>query len=129
MNKLQYLIQFLIFIGTLVVFDSSILYFFFKNEQELFHFENYKVITLFTSLSFIVCATSYYFYKKNFDIVGYVFLFLTMVKMISLLFISKTLLTSNTILDFEKYHFFVLFFLFLLVETYLTILLLNKKQK
>ena len=129
MNKLQYLIQFLIFIGTLVVFDSSILYFFFKNEQELFHFENYKVITLFTSLSFIVCATSYYFYKKNFDIVGYVFLFLTMVKMISLLFISKTLLSSNTILDFEKYHFFVLFFLFLMVETYLTILLLNKKQK
>jgi hypothetical protein len=129
MNKLQYLIQFLIFIGTLVVFDSSILYFFFKNEQELFHFENYKIITLFTSLSFIVCATSYYFYKKNFDIVGYVFLFLTMVKMISLLFISKTLLSSNTILDFEKYHFFVLFFLFLMVETYLTILLLNKKQK
>jgi hypothetical protein len=129
MNKLQYLIQFLIFIGTLVVLDSSILYFFFKNEQELFHFENYKIITLFTSLSFIVCATSYYFYKKNFDIVGYVFLFLTMVKMKSLLFISKTLLSSNTILDFEKYHFFVLFFLFLMVETYLTILLLNKKQK
>jgi hypothetical protein len=129
MNRLQYLIQFLIFIGTLVVLDSFILHFFFKKEQELFYLDNYKIVTLFTSLSFIVCATSYYFYKKNFDIVGYVFLVTTMIKMVSLFFITKTLLTSKIILDFEKKHFFVLFFLFLMVETYLTISLLNKKQK
>ena len=129
MNRLQYLIQFILLIGVLIILGTSILFFFFKKEQELFHLDNFKIVTIFTSLSFIVCAISYYFYKKNFDIVGYFFLVTTMIKMVSLFFIAKTLLTSNTILDFEKNHFFVLFFLFLMVETYLTISLLNKKQK
>lgn len=67
--------------------------------------------------------------KINLDYVGYSFLILTFIKMIVAYFIIRPVLVStgkSYIID--KANFFILFIYFLLIETLLTIRILNNKQ-
>ena len=64
---------------------------------------------------------------KNKDVVGMTFLFVTSVKVVALVIIAKSfqILENNPI---EKWYFFILFMLFLSLETLLTALRLNKTK-
>lgn len=66
--------------------------------------------------------------KKNFDNVGMTFLVITSVKMAISYFIVRPILNSPIENTIEKVNFFVIFILFLIIETLITIRLLNKKQ-
>ena len=122
-----FIIKLFLLIGFIVLLDLLVLNFCFEKEQYKFHLNINFVLYVFTLSTIIVCCISYYFYHKNFDIIGYVFLGITFTKMFILLFVGKPLMQQNNIIDLEKIHFMFLFFIFLLLETYMTIDLLNIK--
>lgn len=67
--------------------------------------------------------------KKNFQIVGMVFLFGTFTQMLlGYLILQPILKSSSEISGVEKVSFFITFILFLLFETLLTVRLLNEKR-
>jgi hypothetical protein len=67
--------------------------------------------------------------EKNIDNVGYTFLALTCFKMLlSYVILAPILNASKPNAAFEKINFFVVFALFLAIETVATIRLLNKNQ-
>jgi hypothetical protein len=67
--------------------------------------------------------------EKNLDIVGYVFLILTSVQMGTSFFFGRPIIKNQSpqILT-EKWIFFSLFIVFLVLETLYTVWLLNKKD-
>lgn len=68
--------------------------------------------------------------KKNIDNVGFTFLFLTVAKLGIAFFFMQPILKSKEIHQpTEKINFFVIFILFLAIETFIAIRILNNKQK
>lgn len=66
---------------------------------------------------------------KNIDNVGYTFLLLTSIKMgISYAFLKPVLNSGMPHIAIEKINFFIVFALFLAIETVVTIRILNNKQ-
>jgi hypothetical protein len=67
--------------------------------------------------------------SKSIDYVGYTFLLLTSVKMVvSYVFLLPVLQATNANGTSEKINFFMVFALFLAIETTVTIRILNNKQ-
>ena len=67
--------------------------------------------------------------EKDAEQVGYAFLFLTCLKMgLSYLILSPILHSGNLNVRIEKMNFFIIFALFLAIETIVTIRILNNKQ-
>lgn len=67
--------------------------------------------------------------KKNFEIVGMVFLFGTFTQMLLGYLILRPILENKSEeVIIEKINFFIIFILFLLFETLLTVRLLNEKR-
>jgi hypothetical protein len=67
--------------------------------------------------------------EKNLDNVGYAFMLLTCIKMAVSYFILKPILQNmNQSQQSEKINFFIIFMLFLAIETIIAIRLLNNKQ-
>ena len=82
---------------------------------------------------FLICSISIIFLliqvkAKNIDNVGYTFLLVTCVKMgISYAFMSSILDATQQNITIEKNNFFIVFALFLAIETIVTIRILNNK--
>ena len=84
---------------------------------------------LFGILSVGVVLTVFQVRKRNFDSVGMSFLIATSVKMmICSLFLRPILKSISATAAIEKTNFFVMFIVFLAIETGVTILILNEKQ-
>ncbi|WP_051200357.1 hypothetical protein [Flavobacterium subsaxonicum] len=66
--------------------------------------------------------------EKNEGQVGYAFLLLTSVKMAASYFLAKPIIAKSIEFPTEKYNFFAVFVLFLAIEAYFTVRLLNNKQ-
>ena len=67
--------------------------------------------------------------SKNIDNVGYTFLLVTFIKMgISYAILLPILHSGNSNVAIEKINFFIIFMLFLTIETTITVRLLNNKQ-
>ena len=67
--------------------------------------------------------------SRNFDLVGMSFLIVTSVKMMTcFLFVRPILKSISVTASIEKTNFFVMFIVFLAIETTVTILILNEKQ-
>lgn len=67
--------------------------------------------------------------KKNIDHVGFAFLFLTVTKMGIAFFFMQSILKVKAIHQpTEKMNFFVIFILFLAIETVIAVRILNNKQ-
>jgi len=83
---------------------------------------------------FFVCSTVIIFIlikvkEKNIDNVGYTFLLVTCIKMaISYAVLYPILHSGNPNVQVEKINFFIIFALFLTIETIITIRFLNNKQ-
>lgn len=67
--------------------------------------------------------------SQNIDNVGYTFLLVTFIKMgISYAVLSPIIHSGNSNIGIEKINFFIIFALFLAIETIVTIRILNNKQ-
>lgn len=67
--------------------------------------------------------------SRNFDLLGMSFLIVTTLKMLICFLLARPILKSTTIsASIEKTNFFVMFIVFLAIETVVTIRILNEKQ-
>jgi Family of unknown function (DUF6168) len=118
-------------VSTLLYLLHKILFFVLEKKAGIapFHYTLETVYLFFATLSIIIVAILLIVKQKSFDNVGMVFLLITSLKMIiCYLFIKPILHPANTNNYAEKINFFVLFILFLAIETVVTIRILNNKQ-
>jgi len=67
--------------------------------------------------------------SRNFDLLGMSFLIVTTLKMLICFLLVRPILKSTTVsASIEKTNFFVMFIVFLAIETVVTIRILNEKQ-
>ncbi len=130
-NYIRYKPLFSAFIISIIAFviHKSIFLLFLPTFEKDFVYTNlflYGVFSLFTILIlFILIQVK----QKNIDNVGYTFLLLTSIKMAVTFYFMQPILKSNAVnINVEKGNFFVVFILFLVIETVVTIRLLNNKQ-
>lgn len=97
------------------------------------NFEQYSsslesIYSVFFGFSVLILTTLIIVNSINKDIVGMTFLLITTVKAGISLFIFSEIISSSNKNSVEKMNFFIVFILFLAIETLITIRLLNKKQ-
>ncbi len=106
---------------------------FFLNENnpnfQGFHFPIEVVYGFFFICSLLIILILIKVNEKNIDNVGYTFLLVTFIKMaLSYVILSPILDSGNPNVRIEKLNFFVIFALFLTIETIVTVRILNSKQ-
>lgn len=108
----------------LVVFSSDL-----SDAFDSFYFSLETLYLFFVACSIIILFILLRVREKNLDNVGMTFLLITSVKMIfCYLMVRPILNASNDINSIEKINFFMMFILFLAIETIVTIRILNNKQ-
>ena len=101
----------------------------FEKKEALFKHSINTLFIVFTLASLLIIAVVLIVKMKYFDSVGYAFMALTSLKIGILLFWARPILKSATIVaKFEKGNFFILFAVFLAIETIVAIRILNNKQ-
>ena len=108
-------------------------FFFFLNDNnpkfQNFYFPIETVYGFFLLCSVIILFILIKVKAKNIDNVGYTFLLVTFIKMaISYTVLSPILHSGNPNVGIEKLNFFVIFALFLTIETIVTARILNNNQ-
>jgi len=121
-----------IVLSAILVFLAHKLFFFFNSNHpkfQGFHYPIEVVYGFFFSCSLILMLILVKVKEKNIDNVGYTFLLVTCVKMgLSYLLLSPILNSENVNLRYEKINFFIIFAVFLALETIVTIRMLNTKH-
>jgi hypothetical protein len=101
----------------------------FNINQETFHYSLEILYLFFFVLSAIIFEVLLTIKKRSFDNVGMSFLLATSIKMIFCYLILRPLLQTPKGSDpTERINFFILFIVFLTIETLFTIRLVNEKQ-
>jgi hypothetical protein len=108
------------------------LFFYFNSENtnfQNFHASLESIYVFFFLCSVIIIYILIQVKAKSQENVGYVFLLVTCIKMgLSYLMLSPIAHSGNQNAAIEKINFFIIFALFLAIETILTIRILNNKQ-
>lgn len=91
-----------------------------------FHYSLETLYVVFFVFTAIILIALQLVKDKNLDYVGMAFLLITSVKMGLSFFIVRPVLLNDNSNRVEKINFFVIFILFLTIETIITIRLLNK---
>ena len=121
----------IIMISALVYGLHKLFFFLNKDNPKLqnFHFQIELIYGFFLICSLIIILIILKVMEKNMDYVGYIFLLLTSVKIaISYAVLYPILNSGNLNVNVEKINFFVIFALYLTIETVVTIRILNNKQ-
>jgi hypothetical protein len=119
----------LVFLAGVVYLIHKLIFYFFRINQELFFYSIETLYLLFLAFSFVVFLILLKVKERSFDNVGMSFLLTTSLKMILCYLVLKPILKiSSHDTTTEKVNFFVMFVLFLTMETVLTIRILNEKQ-
>ncbi len=100
----------------------------FKASFELFQVSLAFIYFIFTVFSILILITLIIVNHKNKDVVGMTFMLITTFKTILYYVIFSKIITSDNSNTVERINFFVVFILFLVIETLITMRLLNKKQ-
>lgn len=107
----------------------KIVFHFFKITDSGFLYSIETLYIIFLGLSIIVVTVLLKVKERSFDNVGMSFLLSTSIKMIFCYLLLKPILeASNVNKGIEKKNFFIMFILFLAIETVITIRILNEKQ-
>jgi hypothetical protein len=107
----------------------KVIFYFLKIDVHKFHYSIEFLYLIFFGLSALLYLILLIVKKKNFQIVGMVFLFGTFTQMLlGYLILQPILETKSETVNLEKVSFFITFILFLLFETLLTVRLLNEKR-
>ena len=116
--------------SALLLFVLHKIYFFlFGSETDKFFFSIEIVYGFFFVASLTIISILMLVKNKNIDSVGFVFLLITSLKIvISYFLLRQIIINSGENLKTEKLHFFIVFAVFLAIETVVTIRILNKKQ-
>jgi TM2 domain-containing membrane protein YozV len=110
------------------VIHQFVLSFFYPNIQKEFHYTISTIYGFFVICSSIIVLILIKMKQKNIDSVGNTFLLITCIKMaLSYIVVLPILGNITKIAQIEKFNFFVVFALFLSIETIVTIRILNKK--
>ena len=118
-------------LSTLVYLIHKLVFFLNDDNPKLQGF-NFSIETIYEF--FFICSVIIIFIlikvkEKNIDNVGYTFLLVTCIKMaVSYAILSPILHSGNPNVSIEKLNFFIIFALFLTIETIVTIRILNNKQ-
>lgn len=119
----------LLMIAFLFYAIHKMIFYGFSISQDNFHYSLEILYLFFFIFSAIIFRVLLSIKKRSFDNVGMSFLIATSIKMILCYLILRPLLQvpkgSNPI---ERINFFILFILFLTIETFFTILLVNEKE-
>lgn len=100
-----------------------------SNAFDSFYFSLETLYLFFIACSIIILFIVLKVKEKNLDNVGMTFLLITSIKMVfCYLMVRPILNASNNINSVEKVNFFMMFILFLAIETIVTIRILNNKQ-
>jgi len=129
--NLKKLYPFLILLGIAVVLYAihKMIFYGFIINQESFHYSLETLYLFFFVLSAIIFRILLIVKDKSFDNVGMSFLLATSVKMIFCYLVLRPLLQTQTPNNpIERINFFILFIVFLIIETLFTIRLVNEKQ-
>lgn len=132
MNLKQYRpILEVVFLSMLVYLVHKLVFFINENHPKLksFHFPIEVVYGFFFICSLLIVLLLIKVNKKNIDNVGYTFLLITCIKIaISYAILFPILNSNHSNVRIEKINFFIIFALFLTIETIVTIRILNNKQ-
>lgn len=94
-----------------------------------FNFSLETIYEFFFSCSMLIIFILIVVREKSIDNVGNTFLLVTCLKIaVSFVILSPILQSKNQNVSIEKLNFFVIFALFLFIETIVTVRILNKKQ-
>jgi hypothetical protein len=118
-------------LSTLVYLAHKLFFFLNQNNANLqgFHFPIEIIYGFFFICSLLIIFILIKVKEKNIDNVGYTFLLVTCIKMaLSYVVLSPILNSGNLNLRIEKLNFFVIFALFLTIETVVTVRILNNKH-
>ena len=118
-------------LSILVYLIHKLVFFLNENNPNLqgFHFPIEVVYGFFFSCSLLIILILIKVNEKNIDNVGFTFLLVTFIKMaLSYVVLSPILNSGNLNVRTEKIDFFIIFALFLTIETIVTIRILNIKQ-
>jgi hypothetical protein len=113
----------LFFINKIVLQSAS-----FSSNFDLFSFSLAFIYCVFTIFSVLILTTLIIVNSRNKDIVGMTFMLMTTVKAGISFFVFSKIIASSNENSVERINFFIVFILFLAIETLITIRLLNKKQ-
>ncbi|WP_310559881.1 hypothetical protein [Flavobacterium sp.] len=120
-----------LFLSTLVYLIHKLIFFLNENNPNIegFHFLIEVVYGFFFLCSVLILLILIKVKEKNIDNVGYTFLLVTCIKMaLSYAVLSPILHSGNPNIRIEKLNFFLIFALFLTIETIVTVRILNNKQ-
>lgn len=129
-KKYQPLIE-VTLLSILVYLAHKLVFFLNENNPNLqgFHFPIEVVYGFFFSSSLLIILILIKVNEKNIDNVGFTFLLVTFIKMgLSYVILSPILNSGNPNVRTEKIDFFIIFALFLTIETIVTVRILNIKQ-
>lgn len=119
----------LLTVAALAYILHKIIFYVFGINDTVFYYSIETLYLLFSGLSTIVFIVLLQVKERSFDNIGMSFLLSTSIKMIFCYLILRPLLqVSNHNNTIEKNNFFMMFILFLAIETILTIRILNEKQ-
>jgi hypothetical protein len=130
LKKYQPLLEILLI--SVVVYALHKLFFFLSENNKFheFYFPIEVIYLFFFCCSILILLILIKVKEKNIDNVGSVFLLVTCVKMaISYALLYPIIHSGNQDVKTEKINFFIIFFLFLTIETIVTIRILNNNQQ
>lgn len=100
----------------------------FNQNFKLFSYSLETIYTVLCVFSIIILVILLIVNSRNKDVVGLTYLLITSIKSGILFFIFSDIISSSNKNTVERINFFIVFILFLAIETLITIRLLNKKQ-
>ncbi len=114
----------------LFLLHKVVLFLFFPNQLEKdFIYSTPLLYAFFYLFSVILLFILIEINKKDINNVGFTFMLITSIKMAIAYFFMQPILNSQSVYaGLEKINFFAIFILFLIIETTVTIRILNNKQ-
>jgi hypothetical protein len=130
LKKFQPLFE--VLIASFFIFWIHKAFFYFQESNsnyQNFYFSLESIYSFFLFCSLIIIFILILVKEKSIDNVGNAFLLTTCLKIgISFVLLNPILSSGNSNIGFEKMNFFVIFALFLIIETVVTIRILNNNQ-
>jgi hypothetical protein len=130
LKKFQPLLE--VFVASFLLFGFHKAFFYFNENNrnyQNFYFSLETIYSFFLVCSLIIVFILIFVKEKSIDNVGNAFLLITVLKIgISFVLLNPILNSGNPNIGFEKMNFFVIFALFLIIETIVTIRILNNNQ-
>ncbi|GEP50056.1 hypothetical protein FNO01nite_07280 [Flavobacterium noncentrifugens] len=104
----------------------SLMFYLLKINTDSYSYSLLELYGFFTPIAVFIIIVLIFVHRKNKDAVGYAFMALTCIQMAANYFMLHPMLQQN--LRPQKINFFILFALFLAMETIITARILNNKQ-